>query len=267
MDPVIQETLNQLKAEINSLKQWLQPQDADTETQRVPTDREIGDKDEIPMYDKSMFACGGLDEENPIAWLDLFEQAAERHGCSNAQKLKTVGTYLRDAANRWWRRNASTIDNWKRGNDAKDYELDCFYGAFFAQFVGPELLAHWNHLLRTSRQELTESSVQFLERLQDLVERVKHIHHVTESDIRITFFEGISKTLHTLITAEVGADANIATIRRVTRRQGHAHRSASNYAVIQPDLPKSPRKIIPAKHDLVRSEFMPTYHHYKPQQS
>ena len=88
-------------------------------------------------------------DEDASTWLNHFNKVAAANEWTNNNKLRIVPVFLKDAAERWYVRNA--FIHWRLPEDAGEDDVD-FTKAFLAQFNTETKKSRWNDQFDSFRQ-------------------------------------------------------------------------------------------------------------------
>jgi len=154
-----------------------------------------------PRYDKYITCFGGsTTEEDALAWLEKFEQAAERNDWPNDIRLKYVGDYLDGIAGSWWTTAKWQVTLWSApGIEPRKAPVGTFHRAFFDTFVTPELQQAWQTRLEECKQCANEDVSGFAMRLHDIVKRVRLTREITDEYVSNIFLKGLPVALRSKI--------------------------------------------------------------------
>ena len=127
-----------------------------TANQNCPSGKII----EVPLFH-------GNDDEDPVEWLNYFEEAHTANGWSDARKLALAVGHLRDTAREWYRQNAATITQYVDNTTI----AQSFKHQFPLYFATADKQRQWTHELQNIKQKDGESVELYSTRFKKLLRR------------------------------------------------------------------------------------------------
>ena len=138
----------------------------------------------------------GRDDEDPVEWLESFEQAAAANQWPDNRKIEIAAGYLKDAAADWYRADRANINQWNQFNNANG----SFYHRFIQHFSTMSRQNKWHHELHTLRQGSTDTVETYARQFKKLLKKVDPYNQTPPSyQIRI-FLYGLNPILMPMIT-------------------------------------------------------------------
>ena len=125
------------------------------------------------------------DSQDPISWLEDFENAATANGLTDNRKLQVVPAYLKGAAATWFAERradpATAPQHWGHQVGWNTAQIAITLRQPFIDYFRTEAkLASWQRELDIHQQGLTESVEGYAAKLRDLIRRVDPANDLPE---------------------------------------------------------------------------------------
>ncbi|KAI9596270.1 hypothetical protein BDF19DRAFT_438650 [Syncephalis fuscata] len=133
-----------------------------------------------------------IEDEDPILWLELFEQGARRNGWLEYEKLAKVSLYLEGHAALWFYDVEDWIQTWRESDDFGHYSTNSFYGKFYAKFITPSIERLWLEQFRYCTFVKNDSVTTFAKRLSEIHKRCTLYLNVSDAELIDQFKQNLS---------------------------------------------------------------------------
>ena len=134
--------------------------------------RTLGTGNEKALFRIDLFR--GDSTQDPITWLEEFEQATKANRWSATRQLELASAYLKDNAQEWYRSLAYILTHFKsneHGNEVDGNIVYSFYHMFRERFCTSKQKATWQQQLFAIQQG-TDTVDTYVNRFKQLKERV-----------------------------------------------------------------------------------------------
>lgn len=132
--------------------------------------------------------------QDPVQWLEEFEQAAQANQYTDNYKLAVVSGYLLNEAQTWHQGvialgGAGNFQSWGNVNNRN------FRNMFLTHFRTPEKVLQWRFDLQSRIQSATESVDQYAQEIKRLIKRVDHLNAWTDQEKIYQFTKGLRREI------------------------------------------------------------------------
>ena len=150
-------------------------------SQRDNRDRDVAPR-ESRLVDFPTFSAG---DQDPIDWLESFEQACTANNVRNERMVSIAASYLKGTAITWFKQ--SGIRNW---NTPMDPDRS-FVHKFKRQYCSTFRRAQWTQKLRNHKQKPGDTVEKYVSELYELWHRIDPYNIRSEIDKIQEFIEGL----------------------------------------------------------------------------
>jgi len=163
--------------------------------------------------------------EDPIAWLDEFNKAANANNMSDERKLQVVSAYLRGIAANWFQQQTLLIENWPANWTGDDNAA--FDQVFLAQFRTNAQIMSWQQQLATRIQGPTEPVNQYANDIRSLLSKIDFNNAYPEHYKIREFIKGLNSQIAFFVNKENPATLENAITIIITTETGY-HQTYNN---------------------------------------
>lgn len=155
---------------------------------------------ETKLVDLPTFRGG---EQDPLTWLDEFNNACTANHISATRKLEIIPSYLKGIAHSWWITVHNTLQHW----DNNHATARSFTHQFNNKWITSHQKSRWLNQLRSRKQRTGETVDEYLDAVTQLYARVSTIGQYPEEDMMRQFINGLRDELREQV--EIACPANM----------------------------------------------------------
>ena len=176
--------MDNLLAGLNNLTQALTAQAAAIGNQPAPVPRTLNLVKIEPFFG---------DSQDPIGWLEDFENATNANGMNDADRVRIVAAYLKGPAHTWYTERqtnqATQTTNWAHNDGDNAAAINhTFYRPFTTKFRNRSKVSAWRQELDSHTQGPHDSVEVYVTKLRELLRRVDPNNALNE-EFKIFYFE------------------------------------------------------------------------------
>jgi hypothetical protein len=170
-------------------------------------------------------------EQDPLTWLQSFEDACEANHITEGRRMELIPAYLKSLAHAWWIQIKDDIVSW----DNAMYPNNSFVALFKRKFCTSHQKSRWMNQLRNRIQKPGETVDEYWDALFSLYERVDPRHIYPAEDRLQQFLNGLRNEIREPVEMSIPNDLEEALYRaRAVESTFSRNAPLSAYSFYQP---------------------------------